>query len=324
MVLDDRVFAQMESAETWNRVLAPKVTGSANLDAVFGHDALDFFIMTSSFAAVGGHPGQANYAAANMYMNGLAARRRLRQGRAGSVLNIGVIYGLGLLQREKGELYAGLEREGYPPVSERDIHHMFLEAIVAGRPATKEGEQAPFDITTGLKRFQWGNANPLHWHLDPRFSHFTVNDDRDNPSAAGQTQQQTLLQQLETLNEAGPMAETIVQAFGDRLEALLGLQSGAVSPQNSVAELGIDSLISVEIRNWFWKALGRDVAILKILGAGSLRRLCLDLAEQICTERDLSESSTTTSASTSVSSGILSGSSMTSNSNVGGADLDKE
>ncbi|KAK7949190.1 Reducing polyketide synthase BOA6 [Apiospora aurea] len=230
MVLDDRVFAQMESAETWNRVLAPKVLGSANLDTVFGQDELDFFVMTSSFAAIGGHSGQANYAAANMYMNGLAARRRLRQGRAGSVLNIGVIYGLGLLQREKGELYAGLEREGYPPVSERDIHHMLLEAIVAGRPPHNEQgdggkgrEQAPFDITTGLKRFKWGNANPLHWHLDPRFSHFTVNeDDGDSTSAAaGQNQQQTLLQQLETLdNDAGPMAETIRRGAGHRLAHL--------------------------------------------------------------------------------------------------------
>ncbi|KAK8006091.1 beta-ketoacyl synthase domain-containing protein [Apiospora marii] len=288
MVLDDRVFAQMESAATWNRVLSPKTIGSANLDAVFGQDALDFFIMTSSFAAVGGHPGQSNYAAANMYMNGLAARRRLRQGRAGSVLNIGVIYGLGLLQREKGELYAGLEREGYPPVSERDIHHMFLEAIVAGRPpkgGDKGKEQPPFDITTGLKRFRWGSANPLHWHLDPRFSHFTIDDDssdgRDGESSMGGQTQQNLLQKLETLDTVDTMAECIVAAFADRLEALLGLPKGAASPQNSVAELGIDSLISVEIRNWFWKALGRDVAVLKILGAGSLQRLCLDLAEQI-------------------------------------------
>ncbi|KAK8024906.1 PKS-NRPS hybrid synthetase psoA [Apiospora arundinis] len=291
MVLEDRVFAQMESVGTWNRVMAPKTVGSANLDTVFGQDPLDFFIMTSSFAAVGGHPGQANYAAANMYMNGLAARRRLRQGRAGSVLNIGVIYGLGLLQREKGELYAGLEREGYPPVSERDIHHMFLEAIVAGRPP-KQGtrEQPPFDIMTGLKRFKWGSSNPLHWHLDPRFSHFTVEDDDSSSSnAVGETQQQTLLQQLETLGDAESMAKPIMAAFTERLEALLGLQN--VNPQNSVVELGIDSLISVEIRNWFNKTLGRDVAILKILGAASLQRLCLDLAEQICTERSLSGSS---------------------------------
>lgn len=71
MVLDDRVFAQM-TADTFSRVMRPKTVGSRNLDTVFRDDdedvdnKLDVFIMTSSFAAVGGHAGQSNYAAANM------------------------------------------------------------------------------------------------------------------------------------------------------------------------------------------------------------------------------------------------------------------
>ncbi|KAK8086434.1 lovastatin nonaketide synthase [Apiospora phragmitis] len=76
---------------------APKTVGSKNVDAMFRGQHED----EGSFAVMDGHPGQANYAAANMYMNGLATRRRLRQDCAGSVLNIGVIYGLGLLQRER-------------------------------------------------------------------------------------------------------------------------------------------------------------------------------------------------------------------------------
>ncbi|KAI0145137.1 hypothetical protein GGR57DRAFT_480906 [Xylariaceae sp. FL1272] len=87
-------------------------------------------MLTTSFAAMEGHPGRSDYAAANIYINGLAANSR-RRGLAGSVLNIGVIYGLGSLQREKGKLYTGLEREGHPPISERNNHHMFLEAIAA-------------------------------------------------------------------------------------------------------------------------------------------------------------------------------------------------
>lgn len=65
MVLDDRVFSQM-SLETLNRVMRPKALGSKNLDIAFDSPAMEFFIMTSSFAAIGGHPGQSNYAAANM------------------------------------------------------------------------------------------------------------------------------------------------------------------------------------------------------------------------------------------------------------------
>lgn len=265
MVLDDRVFSQM-TLGTWNRTLRPKTVGSKNLDIAFLNSELEFFIMTSSFAAIGGHPGQSNYAAANMYMNGLAANRRKR-GLTGSVLNIGVIYGLGLLQREKEELYIGLEREGYPPISERDIHHMFLEAIVAGRPGTGE----PFDITTGLKRFKWGSANPLHWHLDPRFNHFTVNDDSAASSSEVEAQR-SLLDQLSSTTDLEAMTDQLVAAFSGHLKVMLQLPDGSVNRHSSLAEIGIDSLVAVDIRNWVWKTLGRDVAVLKILGASSIHQ----------------------------------------------------
>ncbi|KAK6070070.1 beta-ketoacyl synthase domain-containing protein [Seiridium cupressi] len=285
MVLDDRVFSQM-TVETWNRTLRPKSVGSKNLDVAFSDPGLEFFVMTSSFAAIGGHPGQSNYAAANMYMNGLAANRRKR-GLTGSVLNIGVIYGLGLLQREKEELYVGLEREGYPPISERDIHHMFLEAIVGGRPGTSE----PFDITTGLRRFKWGSPNPLHWHLDPRFSHFTV-DDGTSESDAEAGAQGTLLDQLATIKDTEQIANRLVDAFTEHLMIMLQLSEGSVNRHNSLSEIGIDSLVAVDIRNWVFKTLGRDVAVLKILGASSIQRFCLDIAEQIHADNNSEEDST--------------------------------
>ncbi|KAI1084292.1 ketoacyl-synt-domain-containing protein [Whalleya microplaca] len=283
MVLRDRVFAQMDE-ETWHAVLGPKTVGSANLDAAFADADLDFFIMTSSFAAIGGHAGQTNYAAANAYMNGLAARRRRRQGRAGSVLNIGVVYGLGFLARERGDLYAGLEREGYPPISERDLHAMFLEAIVAGRP-DPDG-RLPYDITTGLRRFDPGAPNPMHWHLDPRFSHFTLEPGDDDVKAGdGGAAKQSLKEVLEGLAEEEAIAQAIWAQFRDRLQAVLQLPDGGVNADQGIPELGVDSLIAVEIRNWIWKVVGCDISVLRILGARSVYRLCQELAKEILEAR---------------------------------------
>ncbi|KAI1497898.1 hypothetical protein F5X99DRAFT_395284 [Biscogniauxia marginata] len=281
MVLDDRVFAQM-TTEIWNRVLLPKAIGSKNLDLVFSEPCLEFFIMTSSFAAIGGHPGQSNYAAANMFMNGLAANRRKR-GLAGSALNIGVIYGMGFLHREKDHLYAGLEREGYPPISEHDIHHMFLEAIVAGR-ANVPGQS--FNITTGLNRFKPGAVNPLHWHLDPRFSHFTIRDDADDATSGLKETQKSLKVKLASMTGPDEVAVAIFTALSGRLEALTGLPKGGINNDDSMAGLGVDSLIAVEIRNWIWKTVGRDVSVMKILGAASIYKLCYEISEQILAERD--------------------------------------
>lgn len=267
MVLDDRVFAQMD-IETWTRVMRPKTVGSSNLDKVFNSKDLDFFIMTSSFAAIGGHAGQSNYAAANMYMNGLAANRR-RRGLAGSVLNIGVIYGLGLLAREERKgTYHGLEREGYPPISERDIHHMFLEAIVAGRPAAGQVR----DLTTGLARYRVNDPNPLHWHRDRRFCHFTVDDDKTDD--AGLQQDGNSGGNLRKLVEAAESAEAVAALLSEHLcghlGAMLQLGEGGVTADSHIIELGVDSLMAVEIRNWFYQRVGSDVPVMKILQPQSI------------------------------------------------------
>jgi len=56
-------------------VIAPKVYGALYLDELTQNDDLDFFVLFSSLAAIGGNPGQADYAFANHYMDSFAARR---------------------------------------------------------------------------------------------------------------------------------------------------------------------------------------------------------------------------------------------------------
>ncbi|KAI2602000.1 beta-ketoacyl synthase domain-containing protein [Hypoxylon sp. NC1633] len=285
MVLDDRVFAQMDE-NTWKRVLLPKTAGSRNLDIIFDEPDLEFFIMTSSFAAIGGHPGQSNYAVANMYMNGLAGNRR-RRGLAGSVLNIGVMYGLGFLQREKEELYSGLEREGYPPISERDIHHMFLEAVAAGRPGGSGQSEPPTELTTGLRRFDPANPDPLHWHTDPRFSHYTREDALEVASTIGANMRKSLRDNIAGLTDLDDIAQAILVALTKRLETLLRLPKEAISPTHSMSDLGVDSLAAVDIRSWIFKVVDKDVSVIKLLGGTSIQDR--QLADYIHSVRSISQ-----------------------------------
>lgn len=200
------------------------------------------------------------------YMNGLAANRRKR-GLAGSVLNIGVIYGLGLLARERQDIYEGLERDGYPPISERDIHHMFLEAIVAGRPKPDQ----ILDLTTGLSRYRINDPRPLHWHRDPRFSHYTVKEeDVDSPGVNYTHQGQSIKEQIRGCVTIDDVREILESQFCRRLESLLQLPTNSISGDHNISELGVDSLAAVEVRAWIYKATSKDVPVLKILGPATI------------------------------------------------------
>ncbi|CAA6823974.1 MAG: Unknown protein [uncultured Thiotrichaceae bacterium] len=75
MVLDDAIVRNL-SAERFRKVLAPKMLGAWNLHQLTKDMQLDFFALYSSITTYLGNPGQANYVAANMYLESLAALRQ--------------------------------------------------------------------------------------------------------------------------------------------------------------------------------------------------------------------------------------------------------
>ena len=76
-MLEDGVLGSL-THETVDRVLAPKLDGAWNLHQLTAHLDLSAFVLFSSVMGVLGGPGQANYAAANTFLDALAAHRRAK------------------------------------------------------------------------------------------------------------------------------------------------------------------------------------------------------------------------------------------------------
>jgi acyl transferase domain-containing protein/acyl carrier protein len=77
--LGDSLMA-LKTREDAERVLAPKVQGSLALDAAIGDAPLDLFVLFSSVSSIAGLAGQADYTAANAFMDAFAQERSARDG----------------------------------------------------------------------------------------------------------------------------------------------------------------------------------------------------------------------------------------------------
>jgi len=179
MVLEDTTIMDM-SLDVMNKVLRPKVDGSKYLDELFQEDTLDFFIMFSSLATIFGNHGQSNYTTANMFLNGLATQRRGR-GLAGSVIAIAALLGIGYTAREVSEpLLERIRQGGYAMMSERDIHQLFAEAVLIGRPESGQ----TYEIITGLHIVKQGEEVAAGWFTNPMFQHVVLRQGGLDTSAA--------------------------------------------------------------------------------------------------------------------------------------------
>ncbi|KAK4146869.1 uncharacterized protein C8A04DRAFT_25448 [Dichotomopilus funicola] len=282
MVLHDALFSNMTPAQM-HTVLRPKITGSYNLDRAFASDDLEFFILFSSVICVSGNSGQANYGAANGYVQSLARQRR-RRGLAASALDVGRVVGVGYVETA-GETVAGqLERMGLDTLSEGDLRVAFGEAILAGRlPVTgtageEEEESGNGIVTTGIRNIRRDEDIRGPWFSNPLFAHCIVDAIDAVDARAGNDKEGPALpvsQQLARATTAEEGLEVLVSCFEARLRVILQIFDGELDRDAPLVQLGIDSLVAVEARSWFLKELKVDMPVLKLVGGASVKEVCL-------------------------------------------------
>ncbi len=242
-VLDDGVLL-MQDWSRFVKVMAPKVAGAWNLSTLTERLELDFFVLFSSMASVLGSPGQGNYAAANAYLDALAAHRRARGLPAVSIAwgawaDVGMA--AELARRSAGQWTP----EGVTAIPlDRGLES--LGRLLTGAPA--QVAVLPVDWAPFLTQFPAGVVPPVLAEV-ARLAGPRPHSKAAAPSA--------LLQEL----GRAPAAERrgrLIEHIRGMLAQVMGLdEQDAPSPQQGFFEMGLDSLMAIELRNRLGTSLGQ-------------------------------------------------------------------
>ncbi|MGE2818271.1 KR domain-containing protein, partial [Mycobacterium heidelbergense] len=224
-------------------VLRAKVDGAWNLHELTQDLDVSAFVMFSSMAGIVGAPGQGNYAAANSFLDGLAAYRRAR-GLAG----LSVAWGLweqpsGMTQHLGERDKARMTRAGLAPLSTEHALQLFDEAMLAERPVLVA---ARIDAA-GLGAS--GAVPPLLRELVSRPGRRLVIDTDNAVSTSG------LAARLQGLS-AEQRHLQLVELVSTNAATVLGRPSADIDAQLPFQDLGFDSLTAVELRNRLKTATG--------------------------------------------------------------------
>ncbi|RZQ63966.1 SDR family NAD(P)-dependent oxidoreductase [Amycolatopsis suaedae] len=244
-ILEDGVVETL-TPDQLTRVLRPKVDAAWNLHEATRNLDLAGFVVYSSVAGVLGTTGQANYAAANAFLDGLCHRRR-----AEGLPGVALAWGLwdqstGMTGGMSDVDYARVRRSGQRPLALAHGLAMFDAAVTSDaavtvvmdvdRPALRAREDLP-SILRGIC---------------PAVGRRTATADVAAPVA--------LAQRLPALPPA-ERQEVLVDLIRRQIQVVLGFaDAGAIEADRPFKELGFDSLTAVELRNKLGAALGRKLS----------------------------------------------------------------
>jgi polyketide synthase 12 len=246
-VLDDAVVTSL-SAERVDAVLRAKVDAAWNLHELTRDLNVSAFVMFSSIGGLAGASGQANYAAANSFLDALAARRR-----AAGLPAISLAWGLweqasDMTGALKTVDLARFARDGIVPMSSGEALQAFDTAMVVDEPFLLP---ARIDLAALRAKFDGGTLPPMFVDLIKAPSRRQVGD-----SLAAAKSKSVLLQRLEGLPEDEQHA-VLLDLVRSHIAAVLGNTTAeAVDPDKAFQELGFDSLTAVEMRNRLKAATG--------------------------------------------------------------------
>ena len=297
------------SHSDWTAAVSPKVNGAWNLHNVLtekGH-SLDFFLLTSSLFTTIEHPGQGNYNAANTFLEAFCQYRH-SLGLAASVLNICPIDRIGFFANNPSARQK-MNDQGFHFLDENAFLDFATSSILNSdprpSPQTRKGTawKNPCHLFMGLHSplALSDPANRASWRRDRRMGFY---HNAEATSTSGKIAPASLTSASSPHDEA--LATLLVASRSDRslltqsaahrtiaiaigrqvLRQRLRDEDGEIDVGMGLAQMGVDSLVAVELRRWIRIKMGADVSVVEMVAGRTLEEVGALVAGKIAGDDD--------------------------------------
>jgi myxalamid-type polyketide synthase MxaB len=245
--LDDGILLQQD----WSRfakVMAPKIDGAWLLHQLTKDLQLDFFVMFSSIASMFGATGQGNYAAANAFMDALAHFRRSR-GLAAMSINWGAWADGGMVTDLGARGEQRMNKSGFNLIAPEQGMKL-MEELLSSRYA--QAAVVPVNWSKFLQQFENSETPAL-------FSEIAKATPSPRQVKKTPAQSASILQELERVLPSERL-DLLTAHVREQVIKVLGLDaSQSPEPNRGLTDLGMDSLMAVELSNRLQGSLRRSL-----------------------------------------------------------------
>jgi NADPH:quinone reductase-like Zn-dependent oxidoreductase/NAD(P)-dependent dehydrogenase (short-subunit alcohol dehydrogenase family)/acyl carrier protein len=260
--IDDGLASEVEIARL-QAVLRPKLGGALALDALTRDDPIELFLLFSSATTLVGAPAQGAYVAANTTLEALA-RRRKAEGRSALAVAWGPIADVGYLAERTQTRDALARRLGAKPTSAAEA--------LAGLPAM---------IASGLPVVAFAETN---WNEAQRFLPIIASRMFSEARAIGSTStsDESFSERLAGLNPDAALA-LLKTVIAEEAATILRLPASGIDLLRPLSEMGMDSLMAVELRLALESRLRVDLPLVSLAEGTSVASIAGRLAPAIST-----------------------------------------
>ena len=279
MVLRDVTLNKMTYSD-WTTAVDPKVRGTWNLHHATAHcTSLDFFILFSSQNAQIGQWGQANYAAANTFLDAFAQYRH-GHNLVASVIDVGLMGDVGFAAENRAILKK-LGRIGMYILQETDLLDAINLALLKSQPVHETEDKRSRYVTPGYVGIGLNTTTPMSaastrvsWKRDPRMSIYH-NMGKSGGDASGENSSKggSLKAVLAAEASEEKKTEIIAKALAGTLGNFLINDGSSFPLDKPLKMLGMDSLIAMEVRNWIRQNIGAETSTFTVLQSSSFMHL---------------------------------------------------